>query len=119
MTQNEIQTALNDLIQLEEGGRALEAFDKYYHEDFVGQENQSEARLGKVANRKYEVDFLNNITHIRTYKATGTLVGSNVSAITWELDLDHKEWGHMLMTEINLQVWQEGQIIRESYHYNP
>lgn len=118
MTQQEIQAALNDMIGLIHNGKTLEAFDKYYHEGFIGQENQSEPRIGKQANREFEEKFLANITKVRAYRALNTSVGTNVSAITWEIDIDHKEWGVMNFTEINLQTWQDGQIIRETYNYN-
>ena len=117
MTQKEIQTSLNELIQLVENGKALEAFDKFYHDDFVAQENQTEARIGKASSRKFEENFLNNIENLRTYKATATMFGTNVSAIAWEIDMDHKEWGILNMTEINLQIWEDGKIIRETYNY--
>jgi len=117
MTQHEIQAALDHLIGLIHDGKTLEAFDKYYHKDFVGQENQSEPRIGKQANREFEENFLANISNVRTYRALNTLVGTNVSAITWEIDIDHNEWGVMKFTEINLQTWEDGQIIRETYNY--
>lgn len=119
MTQNEIQRSLNELIQLVENGKSLEAFDKFYHADFIGQENQTQERVGKATNRVFEENFMNSVTALRTYKAVSTTVGSNVSAITWEIDLDHKEWGPLKMTEINLQVWKDGKIIRETYNYHP
>ena len=118
MTQSEIKIALDDLIQMINSGKTMEAFDKYYHDDFIGQENQTEPRIGKKVNREFEEVFLSNITQKRVYEAKSTMVGTNVSAILWDIDIDHKEWGTMKVTEINVQTWESGKIIRESYHYN-
>ena len=62
---------------------------------------------------------MKNIEAVRTYKAVSTIVGTNVSAIAWEIDIDHREWGKVQMTEINLQHWEDGRIIRETYNYKP
>lgn len=117
MTHQEIQHSLDELISMVERGKTLEAFDKFYHDDFVGQENQTEERIGKTANRAFEEHFVANIEAVRTYKAISIMVGTNVSAIAWEIDIDHKEWGTVQMTEINLQHWEDGKIIRETYNY--
>jgi len=117
MTHQEIQNSLNELIQMIEDGGTLEAFEKFYHDDFVAQENQTEERVGKSVNRAFEENFVKNIQSIRTYKATSTMVGTNVSAVAWEIDMDHKDWGLVQMTEINLQQWEDGKIIRETYNY--
>ena len=53
-------TDLNDSI-LE--GRALEAFEKYYHNDVVMQENNAEPTIGKEANRTREEEFFGNVTN--------------------------------------------------------
>ena len=118
MTSSEIKAALDELIELAENGKALEAFDKFYHVDLVAQENDTEPRIGKATSRIYEENFLSKITHLREYKAVDIIVGSNVSAISWKVDFDHEEWGVVNMTEINVQVWEDGQIIKETYYYN-
>lgn len=115
MTQ--IETNVKELIGLVEDGKALVAFDKFYHDDLVMQENDTAPRLGKQSNREFEEWFLSNITTVREYKSVGYLVGSNVSAISWRVDIDHKEWGIVDMTEITLQEWKDGKIIKETFHY--
>lgn len=113
----QIEKNVRELINLVENGKALEAFDKFYHDKLVMQENDGEPRIGKKANREFEEWFMANVTHIREYKSTGFLVGSNVSAIAWKVDIDHKAWGVVNMTEINLQEWKDGKIIKETFHY--
>jgi hypothetical protein len=114
---NEIEIKVKELIALVEEGKALEAFDKFYADDLVMQENDTEPRIGKAANREFEEWFLNNVETVREYRSTGLLVGSNVSAIAWKVDIDHKEWGTVNMTEINLQEWKDGKIVKETFFY--
>ena len=49
---------LSDLNDLVIQGKAMEAFEKYYHEDVVMQENDNAPTVGKDANRKREEEFL-------------------------------------------------------------
>ena len=50
----ELVTDLNSMILR---GNALEAFEKYYAEDVVMQENELPPTIGKGANRERERDF--------------------------------------------------------------
>ncbi|GAB2583396.1 hypothetical protein [Spirosoma areae] len=112
-----IEHLLHELVAMVEAGQAVEAIDRFYHPDVVMQENHTEPRVGKAINRAYEVEFLGKITAIREYKALNVTVGSGVSAITWACDFDHADWGPTRFTEINVQEWQEGLIIRETFFY--
>jgi ketosteroid isomerase-like protein len=49
------------------GGKALEAFDRYYADDVTMQENEQPPRVGKAACRAFEEDFLSKIKTVRTY----------------------------------------------------
>jgi hypothetical protein len=51
MTESQIEKSLNDLNSLVLSGKALEAFDKYYHDDVEMQENSQPGTKGKAANR--------------------------------------------------------------------
>ena len=42
-------------------GKALEAFETFYHDDCVMQENANEPTVGKDANREREKAFLANV----------------------------------------------------------
>jgi len=55
-------STINDMI-IE--GKALEAFDQFYHDDIEMQENDNPIVEGKVANRKREEDFFGAITEFR------------------------------------------------------
>ena len=49
---------VNGLLGLIGEGKMLDAFEKYYAEDVVMQENNEAPRVGKDTNRKFEQEFL-------------------------------------------------------------
>ncbi|WP_286748142.1 nuclear transport factor 2 family protein [Roseivirga sp. UBA1976] len=105
---------LNDLVLQ---GKAMEAFEKYYHEDVVMQENDLPPTVGKAANRTREEEFFANITEFRGAKPLKVTVGEGVSMVEWHYDYTHKEWGVRNYTQVSVQEWKDGQIIREKFYY--
>ena len=92
---------INDLNDLILQGKALEAFDKYYHEDIVMQENDHPPVQGKAANRQREEDFFGAITEFR---------GAQPLKVT-------VDWGVRKYNQVTVQEWKDGQIISERFYY--
>jgi hypothetical protein len=106
---------LNDLVLQ---GKAMEAFEKYYHEDVVMQENENPPMVGKSNNRKREEEFYASITEFRGAKPLKVTIGEGVSMVEWHYSYTHKDWGDRNYTQISVQEWNNGQIIREKFYYN-
>lgn len=107
-------TDLNDLVLQ---GRALEAFDKYYHEEVVMQENENQPTVGKEANRLREEDFFSSITELRLARPLKVTVGEGITMVQWQYDYTHKDWGVKNYTQVSVQEWQDGRIIKEQFFY--
>lgn len=60
-TLTHLQAAFEDIKTLVFQGKAMEAFEKYYGDDVVMQENEQPATVGKTANRDREVEFFSMI----------------------------------------------------------
>ena len=105
---------INDLILQ---GKAMEAFETYYHEDVVMQENENPPTKGKAANRKREEEFFSSITEFRGAKPLKVTIGENVSMVEWHFDYTHKDWGKRNYTQIAVQEWKDGLIIGEKFYY--
>lgn len=105
---------LNDLVLQ---GRALEAFEKYYHDDVVMQENNSAPTIGKEANRRREIDFFSAITEFRNANPLKVTVGENVTMVQWHYDYTHRDWGVRNYSQVSVQEWKDGKIIREQFFY--
>ncbi len=68
-----IKEKIEDLIKLMLSGKQMDAFEKYYHEDVVMQENSKPPMFGKSANREREIQGMQMIE---------TFHGAQVHAVT-------------------------------------
>ncbi len=109
---------LNNLNALVLSGKMLDAFEQYYHDDVVMQENNAEPTVGKEKNRERETEFLSKITEFRGASVSHIAVGDNVSYATWQYDYTHADWGERNYTQVSVQHWKDGKIIREQFLYN-
>ena len=117
MTPTEIEQALQDLNNLVLNGQMMEGFEKYYHDEVVMQENSLPPTVSKAANRKREEKFLSDVTEFRKPEIKGVGVGEDLSFVIWKYDYTHKEWGIRDYTQISVQHWKDGKIIKESFVY--
>jgi len=108
---------LSDLNDLVIQGKAMEAFEKYYHEDVVMQENDNAPTVGKDANRKREEEFFASVTSFRSAKPLKVTVGEDVTMVQWHYDYTHKEWGERNYTQVSVQEWKDGKIVKEQFFY--
>jgi ketosteroid isomerase-like protein len=110
----EADAAINAAIL---NGAALEAFETYFADDVVMQENDSEPTIGKEANRKREEEFFGAITEFRGAKLISAAVGDNVSFSHWFFDFTHFDWGVRTYHQTAVRYWQDGKVIREVFYY--
>ncbi|AJR03945.1 SnoaL-like domain-containing protein [Siansivirga zeaxanthinifaciens] len=107
-------SALNDMILQ---GKALEAFDEFYHDDVVMQENDTPEFVGKEINRKREEAFFAAITEFRCAKPLKIAIGENTTMVEWHFDYTHKDLGIRNFNQIAVQEWKDGKIIKEKFYY--
>lgn len=105
---------LNDLVLQ---GKVLEAFDKYYHDDVIMQENENSPMIGKSINRKREENFFEGLVEFRSIKPLKVTVGEGVTMVQWHYDYTHKDWGVRNYTQVSVQEWRDGKIIKEQFFY--
>jgi hypothetical protein len=106
---------LNDLVLQ---GKALEAFEKYYHEDVIMQENDHAPTIGKSENKKREEIFFSSVTEFRGARPLKIAVGQNISMVEWHYDYTHKDWGVRNYVQVSVQEWKDGLIVKEKFYYN-
>ncbi len=73
--------------------------------------------IGKTANRVREKEFLAAVTEFRSARPVRITLGENVSMVEWKYDYTHKDWGIRKYTQVSVQEWKEGQIIKEQFFY--
>ncbi|SMO74383.1 SnoaL-like domain-containing protein [Gracilimonas mengyeensis] len=105
---------LNDLFSR---GKVLEAFDTFYADEVVMQENEDEPTIGKAANREREQEFLANVTELRKAEPLKVAVGVHCTMVEWHFDYTHKEWGVRNYRQVSVQEWKDGKIVKEKFYY--
>ena len=105
---------LNDLVLQ---GKPLVAFEKYYHDDVVMQENEAAPTIGKEANRKREETFFSSLTEFHSARPLKVTVGEDTTMVQWHFDYTHKDWGVRNYTQVSVQEWKDGKIIKEQFFY--
>lgn len=112
-----IKEKVQHLNQLILEGKALDAFELYYDDAVVMQENENPPTAGKEANRKREQEFFGGITEFRGAQVQDVAIGDNVSFVKWHFDFTHKDWGVRKYTQVSVQHWKDGRIVKEQFFY--
>lgn len=112
-----IKSRLEQLNQMALNGEALDAFEKFYHDEVVMQENESTPTVGKNSNRKREQEFFSKITDFRYAQVVALAVEGNTSFVVWKYDYTHQDWGVRNYTQVSMQTWKDGLIIKEQFFY--
>ena len=110
----ELVTDLNSMIIR---GNALEAFEKYYSDDVVMQENELPPTIGKDANREREKEFFSKVVEFRGADVKAVAVGDGVSMVEWFFDYTHQDWGSRAYHQVSVQRWKDGKIVHERFYY--
>jgi hypothetical protein len=109
----ELDAELNRMIL---DGNALEAFDKFYADGCVMQDQGFEPWEGKDLNRQREEDFFSKLTEVRNFELKETAVGEDVSFSTWSMDYTHEEWGDVKYEQVAVRYWEDGKIVKERFY---
>ena len=99
-------------------GDALAAFESFYADDVVMQENSDEPRVGKDVNRKLEQDFFSSIEQFHGAKVLGNAVNGDISYSEWEYDFTPKGGKRLKLTQVAARRWTNGKVVHERFYYN-
>lgn len=113
---NDLKANVEELNALILEGKALDAFEKFYHEDVVMEQNNEVLGTGKAANREREIDFFSKVTAFRGAEVKAVAIGENVTMVEWTWDYTHAEWGDLNYQQVAVQRWQDGLIIHEKFY---
>jgi len=114
----DLRTLVDELNQMILEGKILEAFEKFYADDVVMQDNDYPQRVGKDVSRQFEEAFVNGLTEFRGAKVINTIISDGVAAVEWWFDYTHKDYGERNYRQISIQRWKDGKIVEEKFYYN-
>jgi len=115
----DLHSNVNGLVDMLKSGQMLDAFEKYYADDVVMQENNEPPRVGKIKNREFEKDFISNIeaVHDSRIKHIAYNPSENVAMIESYFDATLKGAGRVQMEEVSVQTWKNDKIVHEKFFY--
>jgi ketosteroid isomerase-like protein len=111
----ELDKQLNDDVL---SGKIMEAFEKYYSDDVVMQENSEEPRKGKAENRKAEEQFMASVEAFNGASVKASAVNGDVTFSEWEMDITFKGGSRVTMSQVAVRKWKNGKIVHERFFYN-
>ncbi len=110
---------LNDeLDQMVLSGKAMEAFEKFYADDVVMQENADPPFKGKDVNRKRELDFFGSLEAFHGAEVRASAASDDVSFSEWMMDVTFKGGQRKKLEQTAVRRWKNGKIINERFYYN-
>jgi ketosteroid isomerase-like protein len=115
MNVQELDQALNQQVL---AGDIMGAFDKYYAEDVVMQENSTEPFVGKAVNRERELQFVNSIAEFHGASVLASAATGNTSFSQWEMDVTFKGGPRMKLAQVAVRTWKDGLVSRERFYYS-
>lgn len=115
---SDLKTNVDQLNQMILEGKILEAFEKFYDENVVMQDNDFPPRIGKDVNRQYEEAFVNGLTAFRGAKVLNTIISDDLAVTEWWFDFTHKDYGDRNYRQLAVQRWKNGKIVEEKFYYN-
>jgi ketosteroid isomerase-like protein len=98
-------------------GNIMEAFEKFYADDIVMQENSEAPRVGKDINRQAELDFLSSVQEFHGASLLGSALDGDRSYSEWEIDATYKNGQRHKVTQVAARQWKNGQVVHERFYY--
>lgn len=115
---SDIATLDNDLNQKVLTGAALEAFDLYYADDVIMQENSEPPFEGKELNRKREIEFFDSVGEWHGAKVEASAINGDTTFSQWWMDITFKNGFRYTNTQVAVRKWKDGKIVHERFFYN-
>jgi len=114
----DVATLDKQLNQMILAGQILDAFEKFYAEDVVMQENLTAPKVGKDVNRKAEQEFVGSIEQFHGAALLGSAVNGERSYSEWEFDATYKGGHRVKLTQVAVRQWKNGLIAHERFYYS-
>jgi ketosteroid isomerase-like protein len=111
-----IDTHDQQLNALIEAGRPMEAFERFYAEDVIMQENETTPRVGKAANRAACQAFVDQSTDLRMRLVAAASAG-DVSFAEWAFTYRGPDGREIRHSEVAVRRWADGRIVSERFYY--
>lgn len=113
MTTLELDTQLNRLIV---EGKSVDAFEKFYDENVVAQENDEPERHGRAAWIQARAQMEKSLKKFNA-RVLSNAANGDVSFSEWAFDMELEGMGAMKMNQVAVRRWKNGRIVRERFYH--
>ena len=105
---------LNDMLLQ---GQQIEALEKFYDPDVEVQENDQEPVRGKEKAIQARKAFLEGVKEINSVKPLKVAVGEGTTMVEWQVSYQLSEGVQQEFTQVAVQEWKDGQIVKEKFYF--
>jgi hypothetical protein len=112
-----IQRLDSELNQMILKGQILEAFDRFYGDDVVMQENSLDPTVGKAANRAREEQFVGSVAELHEIKVDRTGANGDTTFSVWVIDATYKGGPRVRQEQVAVRTWKDGKVVREQFFH--
>lgn len=116
MNTRALEDKLNGMIL---SGKIMEAFEELYADDVVMVENFDEPCVGKDANRKRELAFLDAVAEFHGATLGKSAAEGDTSFSEWVFDATYKGGGRNVLKQVAVRTWRDGKVVHERFYYKP
>ncbi len=117
-----IRENAESIIEHIQQGKVLEAFETYYADDVVMQENGNDPVAGKDANREREKEFLAGVKEWKSFDvlSLGADSDSDSGTTLMEVAFDfiNTDDQPVRYEQVAVQTWKDGKIVKERFYYD-
>lgn len=98
-------------------GNTLQAMELFYANEVVMQENEEEAQVGKVECLAAEKDNLSKVSKVYSKLLNQAInLHQEVVFSEWEIIFTDHQGHKSQLTEVSVQQWADGLVIREKFY---
>ena len=106
---------LNELIKSNE---TLQAMEIFYSDTIEMQENEDVSRKGKTVCINHEKENLQKVKSLQSSLLNQAIdEEKNIVFSEWEYLVTGKDENKYKLTEVSVQHWLDGQVIKEKFYY--
>jgi hypothetical protein len=97
-------------------GKSVEAFQQFYAEDVVAQENDEPERVGRDAWMRARQEMEKNIRKFDA-RVLAHAANGDVSFSEWEYNLELAGMDEMRINQVAVRRWKNGRVVRERFYH--
>jgi ketosteroid isomerase-like protein len=98
-------------------GDIMNAFETYYADDVVMQENLDEPRSGKANNRAFEKQFMDSVAEWHRMELLSSAVNGNIAFSEWAYEVTFKNGTRINSAQVAVRRWKDGKISHERFYH--